>query len=145
MNKRIFLSLMLVVVTGCSSTGSRNADREMAKYEAAATAYKNGELSIAEERYRQLVEQRPEYGEGWFKLGNIYVRTGQYDAAANMYKKAAQINPEDAKVWNNLALAHIKKAVAVLDEGARRVQQGGADQRNILVLRERIVKSVLVE
>jgi len=147
MKHYLVLSLVVVVVTGCSSTGtsSRRAEKDMANYDAAAMAYKNGELSEAETRYRQLVKARPEYAEGWFKLGNIYVRTGQYDAAANMYKRAAQINPEDAKVWNNLALANIKKAVAVLDEGARHVQQGSSDQKNMMLLRERIVQTVVVE
>ncbi|MDB6063396.1 MAG: hypothetical protein JWM78_3499 [Verrucomicrobiaceae bacterium] len=117
----------------------------MSNYSAAALAYKNGELSEAETRYRQLVNMHPDYAEGWFKLGNIYVRTGQYDAAENMYKQAAQLNPEDAKIWNNLALANIKKAVAVLDEGAQHVQQGSADQKNMLLLRDRIVQNVVAE
>jgi len=145
MKQYVVMGVLLVVVTGCSSTDSRRAEKDMANYDAAALAYKNGELSEAETRYRQLVKTHPDYAEGWFKLGNIYVRTGQYDAAANMYKKAAQINPEDAKVWNNLALANIKKAVAVLDEGVQHVQQGSVDQKNMMLLRDRIVQTVVVE
>lgn len=145
MKKYIVLGVLLAVVTGCSSTESRRAGKDKAGYDAAALAYSNGELSQAETRYRQLVNAHPDYAEGWFKLGNIYVRTGQYDAAATMYKKAAQLNPEDAKVWNNLALANIKKAVAVLEEGAQHVQQGSPDQKGMLLLRDRIVQTVLVE
>lgn len=145
MRQYFILSVFLVVFTGCASTDSRHSEKDMANYNSAAQAYNNGELSDAETRYRQLVKTHPEYGEGWFKLGNIYVRMGQYDAAANMYKKAAQLNPEDAKVWNNLALANIKKAVAVLDEGVLHVQQGSADQKNMVQLRERIVQTVVVE
>lgn len=144
MKKAYFLGFMLFVVTGCSSATSPRG-KDMAMYDAAATAYKNGELIEAETLYRKLVARHAEYGDGWFKLGNIYVRMGQYDAAANMYKKAAQINPEDGKVWNNLALAHVKKAVAVLDEGTRHVQQASQEQRSMQQLRERIVQSVLAE
>lgn len=145
MNKFWYLSLILLFATGCSSTESRRGVKDMAMYDSAAVAYKNGELSEAEAQYRKLVAAHPEYGDGWFKLGNIYVRTGQYDAAENMYKKAAQINPEDAKIWNNLALTHVKKAVAVLDEGARHVQQASQEQRNMLQLRERIAQSFVAE
>src|SRR5690606_9448918 len=106
MKQYLVLGVLLVAVEGCSSAAPR-AERDAANYAAAALAYKNGELIEAETRYRQLVKAHPDYTEGWFKLGNIYVRTGQYDAAANVYKKAAQLNPEDAKIWNNLALANI--------------------------------------
>lgn len=144
MKNIIGLGLSILLVTGCSSSGPRQS-KDMARYDAAEKAYKNAELSEAETRYTELVRKNPEYAEGWFKLGNIYVRTGQYDAAANMYKKAAQINPEDAKVWNNLALAYIKKAVSVLEEGSEHVQQSSSDQRNLTELRERIVQSVITE
>lgn len=145
MNKFYCLILIASFITGCASTEPRRSAKDMLLYDSAAAAYKNGELSEAEALYRKLIAAHPEYGEGWFKLGNIYVRTGQYEAAANMYKKAAQINPEDAKVWNNLALTHVKKAVAVLDEGARHVQQASQEQRNMLQLRERIAQSVIAE
>lgn len=145
MNKIFYLCLIFLFATGCASKQSHREVKDMALYDSAAIAYKNGELSEAEARYRKLVEEHPGYAEGWFKLGNIYVRTGQYEAATNMYKKAAQINPEDAKVWNNLALAHVKKAVAILDEGARHVQQASKDQSNMLQLRERIMQSVIAE
>lgn len=140
-----YMGLFFAIIAGCSSTDLRRTERDKSNYDAAALAYKNGELNEAEIRYRQLVKAHPEYGDGWFKLGNIYVRMGQYDAAANMYKKAAQLNPEDAKVWNNLALANIKRAVAVLDEGMIHVQKGSADQKNMMQLRDRIVKTVIVE
>jgi Tfp pilus assembly protein PilF len=145
MKRFYFLGFMLLVVAGCSSATSPRGAKDMAMYDRAATAYKNGELSEAETLYRKLVARHAEYGEGWFKLGNIYVRMGQYDAAANMYKKAAQINPEDGKIWNNLALAHVKKAVAILDEGTRHAQQASQEQRSMQQLRERIVQSVLAE
>lgn len=145
MKQYFVLGVLLVGFAGCASTGSRPIGKDAASYDAAASAYNNGELSEAETRYRQLVKAHPDYGDGWFKLGNIYVRMGQYDAAENMYKKAAQLNPEDARVWNNLALANIKKAIAVLDEGIRHVQQGSADQKNMMRLRERVVQTVVVE
>jgi cytochrome c-type biogenesis protein CcmH/NrfG len=120
-------------------------EKVQSKYDAAFSAYRKGELSEAETRFIALVRDNPKYVEGWFKLGNIYVRTGQFEAAAAAYQKAANINPDDAKIWNNLALAHIKKAVAVLDEGAARMPDQGVDQRNLLTLREKIVQSVISE
>jgi tetratricopeptide (TPR) repeat protein len=142
MKNYLVVCACLILLIGCSANSAR---REAATYDMAAKAYTDGDLSKAEGQYQRIVEQHPEFVDGWFKLGNIYVRMGQYDAAANMYKKAAQINPEDAKIWNNLAIAYIKKSIAVLDEGATHLSDSKVEKRSIVELRERIAHSVLKE
>lgn len=145
MKRIICIFLVTCFLVACSSSSSRKLEKVQSKYDAALTAYRKGELSEAETRYLALVRENSGYEEGWFKLGNIYVRTGQFEAATAAYQKAANINPDNARVWNNLALAHIKKAVAVLDEGAARMPDRSVDQRTLLTLREKIVQSVISE
>lgn len=140
--KQVFVMGVVALMVGCAGA---NRVENSEKYDAAATAYKNGELSQAETLYRSIAEKHPDYAEAWFKLGNIYVRTEQYDAAVTMYEHAAKINPEDAKTWNNLALARVKQAIAVLDEGVSHGQKDSAQVLSMRDLRQRIVQSVIAE
>lgn len=137
--------LLAALLGACASNGVGSHPGAITRYEAASTAYESGELSTAETRYLELVKANPQYAEGWFKLGNIYVRTGQLVAAIRMYEKAAVINPEDGKVWNNLALARVKQAVATLDEGAQHVRSGSPEQAGVQELRKRIVAATLID
>jgi Flp pilus assembly protein TadD len=40
-------------------------------------------------------------------LGYLYYRHGEYDQAIKYLKRAAKVNPSDARVWNNLAMAQL--------------------------------------
>ena len=146
MKLRIFLvPVACCWFSACASHSLTSAEQGALKlrYATAGEAYKNGELSTAETHYLALVRNDPEFAEGWFRLGNIYVRTGQLDAAVNMYEKALKLNPEDGKVWNNLALARVKQAVAALDEGAINVGQESGERVAMTTLRKRIVDATL--
>ena len=40
-------------------------------------------------------------------LGYLHYRHGEYDQAITYLKRAAKVNPSDARIWNNLAMAQL--------------------------------------
>ena len=143
MKNSFFYCLMVaVLVSGCSSS-SRRGDEQNNQYVKASEAYRAGNLSTAEVRYRELVGKHPDFVDGWFKLGNIYVRTAQYEAAVVAYRRALKLAPEDARIWNNLALSYIKMSVAVLEEGDQHVLANSSGQASMRALKGKIVDSVI--
>ena len=40
-------------------------------------------------------------------LGYLHYRQGEYDQAIQYLKRAAKVNPNDARIWNNLAMAQL--------------------------------------
>src|SRR5207249_1265604 len=40
-------------------------------------------------------------------LGYLHYRQGEYDQAIQYLKRAAKVNPNDARIWNNLAIAQL--------------------------------------
>ncbi|GLS24384.1 hypothetical protein GCM10007877_00950 [Marinibactrum halimedae] len=86
--------------------------------------YKLGLLSDAEGKYRKIIEKYPDYYEAWLKMGNIFIRTDQLDAAVLAYETCTAQAPEDVRCWNNLALARVKQGVHTLDNGKSKVLVG---------------------
>ena len=75
---------------------------------------------------RTLTAVYPEYGAGWYALGNIYARMYQPDSARIAYERAIRLMPDFAQAENNLgavleqlhrfdeALAHYRRAQEIL-------------------------------
>jgi tetratricopeptide (TPR) repeat protein len=75
---------------------------------------------------RKLNALYPEYGAGWYALGNIYARVYQPDSARIAYEQAIRLMPGFAQAENNLgavleqlgrfneALAHYRRAEQIL-------------------------------
>lgn len=112
-----FVALLLVGLTACSSTPQRSTSDVATIQSRADEAYRLGLLTEAESHYLELTRSNPKYIEAWLRLGNIYVRTGQLDAAVRVYQKMIELQPDDVRGWNNLALARIKQASSTLLEG----------------------------
>lgn len=87
-----------------------------------------GQVDSAFVHVRQLNALRPEFGQGWFALGNLYLRTDQPDSALPAYQKAIRLTPSLAQAENNIgaiheragrheeALAAYRRAVAALPD-----------------------------
>lgn len=54
-----------------------------------------------------IVTVFPDDARAWFRLGTIYLRTGQYGAAQMACERALRIDPGMSKAQANLALAHL--------------------------------------
>jgi protein O-mannosyl-transferase len=85
-----------------------------------------GKVDSAYVDARQLTALYPEYGAGWYALGNIYVRMDRPDSARMAYEQALRLIPDMAQAENNLgavlermerydeALAHYRRAGEIL-------------------------------
>ncbi|WP_133245541.1 tetratricopeptide repeat protein [Pelagibaculum spongiae] len=117
MNKKIMMAIgMALLIAGCSSAPAKKTlDTDILLK--ADQAYRQGRLVDAEAYYLKIVDKNPTLYETWFRLGNIYVRTGQLDAAIRAFEKCIQLSPEKSKGWNNMALTRIRQAISTLEEG----------------------------
>ena len=55
--------------------------------------------------YKQCVEKRPDWAEGWFYLGAALFQTGQFTESKQAFQKAAALVPNRGTVWAFLGLA----------------------------------------
>ena len=108
----------LTLLTGCQSTTTTTSHLQSQRSVAAAQQdYHLGDLLSAEALLQRHLQDHPDDTDGWFLLGNIYLRTAQYQAAQRVYTRASQLRPSQAEIWHNLAIAHLRQATHVLLEG----------------------------
>ncbi|WP_341503847.1 tetratricopeptide repeat protein [Gallaecimonas sp. GXIMD4217] len=100
----------------------------------AERAYKMARLDDAEALYMQVVQAVPDYAPGWFRLGNIYTRTGRNDAAIQAYQRCIKLEPDNQKAWFNLGLVRIKQSTEVLETATRMGNEDTPTARHIEAL-----------
>ena len=112
----VFLIITSLSLIGCNLQNIQS-DRpspdlsEIAQLQQEAKkAYRNGDWATAEKAYQQLTIQMPGEVEPWFRLGNVYARTNQLDAAVVTYREALTRDPENSKIWHNLGVIQLKQA-----------------------------------
>ena len=76
----------------------------------AKKAYLDEDWATAEEAYKKLTLQLPGEVEPWFRLGNIYARTNNLDAAVATYREALIRDLKNSKIWHNLGVIQLKQA-----------------------------------
>ena len=89
-------------------------------YDKATEYYSKALYSDAERELLKLSKAMPSNYDVFFKLGNIYVRTGQLQAAERMYQRCIDIDPNQPKGWYNMSLLRVKQALYLAEEGASR-------------------------
>ena len=97
---RLWPTLILAALLSACATSASNidGDNNANKLRRAEQAYTDGLFVEAEAYYRELVNDNPELYQGWFRLGNIYARSGQLDAAITMYERCLELDPDQARV-----------------------------------------------
>ena len=70
------------------------------------TALAIGELEEAAKCFRQVVEQDPQFQDGWHALGMALYKLDRYEDSIEAGKRAAQIDPNNQFVWSSLSLAY---------------------------------------
>ncbi|MCZ6678910.1 MAG: tetratricopeptide repeat protein, partial [Candidatus Poribacteria bacterium] len=64
-------------------------------YDQALTYFGSNDLEEAVAAFDKLIEQYPDYVDGYIGLGHAYERMGKYDEAIEVIKKAIEIEPKD--------------------------------------------------
>ncbi len=70
------------------------------------TALAIGELDEAAKCFRQVVEQDPQFQDGWHALGMALYKLERYEEAITTGNRAAEIDPNNQFVWSSLSLAY---------------------------------------
>jgi predicted Zn-dependent protease len=65
-----------------------------------------GELDEAVKYFKEVVEQDPQYQEGWIALCMTLYKLDRYEEAIVAGKRASQIDPNNQFVWSSLSLAY---------------------------------------
>ncbi|WP_083851752.1 tetratricopeptide repeat protein [Alcanivorax hongdengensis] len=141
---RLWPTLMLTALLSACASSAPNADGEnnTDKLHRAEQAYTDGLFVEAEAYYRELVNDNPALYQGWFRLGNIYARSNQLDAAITMYERCLELDPDQARAWYNLALVRTRQSLRTLADAEQRFSDQPADQRRLGALRERLVDAL---
>ena len=112
----IFLILLTLSLCGCNLLNIQ-ADQptpelsELADLEKKANeAYDNEDWATAGEAYKSLTVQLPRDPKPWFRLGNVYARTNNLDAAVAAYKEALIRDHKSSKAWHNLGVIQLRQA-----------------------------------
>ncbi len=119
MVKSILIVSILMSCIGCASKPTKS-NNNLALMDQAKVYYEKALYSEAERIFLQIDRQMPNNYDVNFRLGNIYVRTGQYLAAEERYRKCIDINSSEPKGWYNLSLLKLKEALALAEEGGRK-------------------------
>ena len=70
------------------------------------TALAVGELEEAASCFRRVVEQDPQFQDGWHALGMALYKLDRYEESIEAGRRAAEIDPNNQFVWSSLSLAY---------------------------------------
>ncbi|GIU45222.1 hypothetical protein TUM4438_18210 [Shewanella sairae] len=126
MVRHLCISLLLfgtIGLTGCSSSPEEQTpqgNQQIMTIQAEAEqAYKMARLDQAESLYFEVLASVPNYAPAWFRLGNIYTRTGRNEAAIAAYLRCIELEPDNQKAMYNMSLVRLKQSTQVLSTAVR--------------------------
>ncbi len=135
------IAIIALTLSACASTSQKGKEEKkqvnlVAVEARAESAYRSGQLELAEGLYRHLLANKSNYAPAWFRLGNIYTRTNRLDAAVNAYQNCISSDKEYAKAWHNLAIARVRQATDILIEAQNHllVETGAKERMDQLFL-----------
>jgi len=143
------LFAVLALLCGCASQGGgappatpTSADiapDPAATLALADKAYSGEDWARAESAYLTAARGLPADPEPWFKLGNVYFKTGRHDFAARAYEQALRRAPGHAKAWHNLGVVRLHQA----DDSFERVLTGAEPHDGALDERAQQMRDIL--
>ncbi|MBI5118955.1 tetratricopeptide repeat protein [Candidatus Poribacteria bacterium] len=68
--------------------------------------YETGRFAEAQKTLEKLIDKQPEYPHGYYNLALAHRAQNQLGKAADMYRKALRIQPNDSDAWNNLGATY---------------------------------------
>jgi tetratricopeptide (TPR) repeat protein len=112
--------MLTALLAGCAAEGTPRIDYTLdEQMQRADQSYREARLEDAEVIYRQITQSHPELKEVWFRLGNIYTRENQLDAAVRAYERTLQLDSNDGRAWYNLSLVHVKQGLSTLETASQ--------------------------
>lgn len=93
-----------------------------------------GRLVEAGQLYVRLVTVAPNSAPGWYRLGVVYLRTGQPAYAQQAFERAVALDPSLGKAHANLALAHLGQFRAAADKALASQQISDENRRALAAL-----------
>jgi protein O-GlcNAc transferase len=105
-------------------------------FEQALRHHQSGDLALAENHYRQILQADPRHADAWHLLGVIAEQVGRHDLAVEYIGQALRLKPAFAEAYSNLGVAlceqgKLADAEACYQE-ALRLKPGNAKAHNNL-------------
>jgi len=116
---KIMLVSIAVILNGCATFGDRNSDiklelANMEQVESLASVgeklYVNGQLTMAREYFRDILDLDADNVSALYRLGNISFRREKLDSAIGYFRRVITLNPRHAKSHYNIAVIELMKA-----------------------------------
>ncbi len=103
---------------------SKTKDREEGLLEKAQDRFNSGNLELAEKILIDLIQTNPKESRAYYFLGMIYLRQKEYKGAAEVLKKATELDQLNDIAFNNLGLAYhnIRKYQEAIDAFQKSIQ-----------------------
>ena len=112
----IFLILITLTLCGCNLLDIQ-PDKPLPTIsditqleQQAKEAYAIEDWATAETAYKSLTQQLPGNPTPWFRLGNVYARTNNLNAAVAAYREALVRDHKNSKAWHNMGVVQLKQA-----------------------------------
>jgi tetratricopeptide (TPR) repeat protein len=131
---KLYILFFILLCAGCSSTKSTDIKNTINLVELenkAESAYIAGHLDMAEGLYRELIKNKDNYAPAWFRLGNIYTRSGRLDAGVSAYQRCLQLEQQHTKAWYNLAITRMRQSTDILIEAQKHVDTNSAAKKQM--------------
>lgn len=159
-SKKLSISWVLILVallTSCTTMPVNDTEKVISadsigyssfelenKLAKANEAYDEGRLVDAEKLYLNIVFKHRNLSDAWFKLGNIYYRSGRYKAAVNAYETVLKIDNHYDKAWYNLGLSRLSQSIEVIDNGLQKMSPSSPYYLKMLSLRNNLANKTKV-
>lgn len=113
-----------------------------ARFDAALTLYRAGDLAAAAAMLERVLEQEPDRGEAWHLLGVIRSLAPDQEGALAALERALALRPQDAEILGNLARLRIKQkqyepAASLLQKALALAPRDAELWRNLSLARRR--------
>ena len=145
MRVTVLVLVSCLEIAACASSGDARSIAEgdlRSELRAADQALREARLTDAEIRYRRLTEEHPEISEAWLRLGNVYTRQAQLEAAIRVYQEGLRYGRTDGRIWYNLAIAQLKQAVDTLEASSAVLPEDSPYRPRIRALHESLLRGV---
>ena len=116
--KHMQLFLAGLLIAGLAAAQTDNFDDLARRAQAALDSNPAEAASL----YKQALDQRPSWPEGWFYLGGALYRLSRYPEAVEAFHKGLDISPQNGTAWAFVGLAeyelgHLESALSAIGKG----------------------------